>query len=187
VKDVEYIEDTRGLITKKIKPNFKVLGKKYGKQMKEISAAFAAISQDQITEIETGELFRMELPGGIVEITPADVEITSEDMPGWLVASEGKLTVALDITITDSLRREGVARELVNRIQNLRKDSGFEVTDKIMITLESRQEIEDALCEYKDYICSQTLAKGLTAVPGFAEGEQIEWEEGTLTIAVEKI
>lgn len=187
VKEVEYIMDTRGLITKKIKPNFKILGKKYGKQMKEISNAFAIFTQEQILEIESNDIYKVDLPGGVVEITPLDVEITSEDMPGWLVASEGKLTVALDITITNELSREGVARELVNRIQNLRKDSNFEVIDKIIITIESKPEIIDALEEYKEYICGQTLAKELNLVDGLKSGFEIEWDEDTLHIALEKL
>lgn len=187
VKEVEYIMDTGGLITKKIKPNFKVLGKKYGKQMKEISKAFATFTQEQIIEVESSDLYKLELPSGIVELTPLDVEVTSEDMPGWLVASEGKLTVALDITITDELSREGVARELVNRIQNLRKESNFEVTDKIVILLESKPEIEAALKEYKKYICGQTLANQLTLVDGLDRGFEIEWEGGTLHILLERV
>ena len=187
VKEVEYIIDTAGLITKKIKPNFKLLGKKYGKQMKEISKAFATFTQEQITEIESNNIYKLQLPSGLVEITPLDVDITSEDMPGWLVASEGKLTVALDITITDKLAREGVARELVNRIQNLRKDSNFEVTDKIIVSLEYKPEIEHALKEYKEYICGQTLANELTLVQGLKAGFEIEWNQGTLHIALDRV
>lgn len=187
VKEVEYILDTQGLITKRIKPNFKLLGKKYGKQMKEISNAFATFTQEQIQEIESSDIYKLNLAGGIVEITSLDVEITSEDMPGWLVASEGKLTVALDITITDELSREGIARELVNRIQNLRKDSQFEVTDKITVLIESKPEIKDALNEYKEYICGQTLANELTLVEGLKDGFEIEWEEKTLHIVLERV
>ncbi|MPN00709.1 Isoleucine--tRNA ligase [bioreactor metagenome] len=187
VKEVEYIMDTIGLVTKRIKPNFKVLGKRYGKQMKEISAAFASFTQEQIAEIESSELYKLELPGGVVEITAQDVEITSEDMPGWLVASEGKLTVAMDITITPELRREGTARELVNRIQNMRKDTGLEVTDKISITIESKPEIEDSLTGFREYVCSQTLARELITVPGFTGGLSIEWDDETLNIEIKKV
>jgi isoleucyl-tRNA synthetase len=187
VKEVEYIHDTKGLITKKIKPNFKVLGKRYTKQMKEISNAFANFTQEEIFEIESSENYQIQLSEGVVEITPLDVEITSEDMPGWLVASEGKLTLALDITITDELRREGVARELVNRIQNLRKDSSFEVTDKIRIELESREEIEDTLTVYKDYICNQTLASELIINNNIEGGNEIEWDEGVLMIKLVRL
>ena len=187
VKEVEYIMDTIGLVTKRIKPNFKVLGKRYGKQMKEISAAFASFTQEQIAEIERSEFYKLDMPGGVVEITAQDVEITSEDMPGWLVASEGKLTVAMDITITPELRREGTARELVNRIQNMRKDTGLEVTDKISITLESKPEIEDSLTGFREYVCSQTLARELITVPGYKGGLSIEWDDETLNIEIKKV
>lgn len=187
VKNVDYIEDTAGLITKKIKPNFKIMGKKYGKQMKQIAALFPKLTQEQIQEIENSEKYILNLEGGEIEITPGDVEITSEDMPGWLVASEGKLTVALDITITDDLRREGVARELVNRIQNLRKESNFEVTDKIRIVLERRPEIEEAMQDYRDYVCSQTLGVDLTLSDILKDSSEIEWDEGTLKVSLTKI
>ncbi len=182
VKEVEFIMDTKGLITKKIKPNFKVLGKKYGKQMKEISAAFSNFTQDDILEIESSDKYMINLPTGDVEIFPQDVEITSEDMPGWLVSTEGKLTVALDITITEELRREGVARELVNRVQNLRKDSGFEVTDKIDILIEPNSDIEVTLQDFADYICNQTLAVSInidSSVSDNPDSMSTEWgEEG---------
>ncbi|MDP3435611.1 MAG: DUF5915 domain-containing protein, partial [Bacteroidales bacterium] len=169
------------------KPNFKVLGKRYTKQMKEISNAFANFTQEEIFEIESSESYKIHLSEGVVEITPQDVEITSEDMPGWLVASEGKLTLALDITITDELRREGVARELVNRIQNLRKDSNFDVTDKIRIELESREEIVDTLTVYKEYICNQTLASELIINNNIEGGNDIEWDEGVLKIKLVRL
>jgi isoleucyl-tRNA synthetase len=187
VKDVEYILNTKGLITKRIKPNFKVLGKKYGKQMKEISNAFTNFTQEQISEIEERGRYTLALESGDVVITTEDAEISSEDMPGWLVASEGKLTVALDVTITDSLRREGVARELVNRIQNLRKDSKFEVTDKIEIVLERRDEIEDAMNYYKDYICTQTLAAEILLSDSVDGGADIEWDDTFLKIKISRI
>jgi isoleucyl-tRNA synthetase len=185
VKDVEYIDDTTGIIIKKIKPNFKTLGKKYGKQMKEISAEFANFTQEQISVLESSEEYRLKLPSGNVELTQEDFEIISEDMPGWLVAVDGKLTVALDITVTDELRREGVARELVNRIQNLRKENKFEVTDKVIVYIQPLEEIAEALKYYKEYICNQTLAKDLILDPN-VDGSEIEWEEGTLKIKAER-
>jgi isoleucyl-tRNA synthetase len=187
VKEVEYIHDTRGLITKKIKPNFKTLGKKYGKQMKEISNAFVNFTQEQIEEIEDRENYVMTLISGDVVLQKEDVEITSEDMPGWLVAVDGKLTLALDIVVSDELRREGVARELVNRIQNLRKDSKFEVTDKINVTIQKTDEIEEALLDYTDYICNQTLALNIQVKENIAGAVSIEWDETTLDIKVEKV
>lgn len=187
VKEIEYILDTLGLITKKIKPNFKTLGKKYGKQMKEISAAFAEFTQQQILDIESSAEYKLALAGGEVILAPEDYEINSEDMPGWLVAVDGKLTIALDITVSDDLRREGVARELVNRIQNLRKDCKFEVTDKITIEVQSTPEIEDALGMFADYICNQTLGVKITTSANIQNPMTIEWEEGELNIRIERI
>jgi len=192
VKEVKFIHDTEGIITKKIKPNFKTLGKRYGKQMKEIAAAFGSFSSHQITEIEKAELeareYIVSLPSGDVALQAGDYEISSEDMPGWLVASEGKLTVALDITITDELRNEGVARELINRIQNLRKDSGFEVTDKISVVIESKPEVEASLGAYRDYVCSQTLAVSMDSVEDLAEGSDVEWiNDDMIKIALTKV
>ncbi len=158
VKEIELIEKTAGLITKRIKPNFKTLGPKYGKWMKQISALTADFTQEQIAEIESSQEYVLDLGGERITVTPADFEITSEDMPGWLVASEGRLTVALDITLTDELRAEGVARELINRIQNIRKDSGFEVTDKIRIQVEDKQAAHPAMA-YAGYIAAQTQAE----------------------------
>src|SRR5574344_821409 len=194
VKEIEYITDTEGLITKKIKPMFRTLGKKYGKQMKDISAAFANFTQKEISEIErsagpdkTGA-YTMHLASGDVVLESSDYEITSEDMPGWLVATEGALTVALDINVTEDLKKEGVARELVNRIQNLRKDSGFEVTDRIYVTVENKKEIAESLEKFSDYVCSQTLAKKISLADEIAGSADIEWDEsGTIKIKVEKI
>jgi isoleucyl-tRNA synthetase len=187
VKDVEYIHDTKGLITKKIKPNFKTLGKKYGKLMKEISDAFTGFTQDQISEIELTAAYNLVLASGSVEISTEDYEISSEDMPGWLVATEGKLTIALDITVDEELKREGVARELVNRIQNLRKDCKFDVTDKIKVLVENREEIVDSLTKYADYICNQTLSVKIDAVAQIDGAAEIEWDDETIKIKVEKI
>ena len=192
VKQIEFITDTEGLITKKIKPMFKTLGKKYGRQMKEISSAFANFTQKDISAIERSEEYTLSLPSGDVVLQKGDYEISSEDMPGWLVATEGALTLALDIQITDDLRREGTARELVNRIQNLRKDSGFEVTDRISVTVEAKEDVVRSLegeNNFSDYVCAQTLANSLViAQPSEMEGaEEVEWEDGkTLKIKVER-
>ena len=158
VKEMEFLTDTTGILVKKIKPNFKTLGPRYGKQMKEISAAVAEFSQQDIATFEREGKYSLSLASGQVDMTLEDVEITSEDIPGWLVASEGSLTVALDITVTEELKREGIARELINRIQNIRKESNFDVTDKIKITLEEHSAIEGAITDFKDYIAAQTLA-----------------------------
>lgn len=194
VKEAEFISETAGLITKKIKPNFKTLGKIYGKQMKEIAAAFATLSQEVIAGIEASELgdagYILSCPSGDVTLHKGDYEIASEDMPGWLVASDGPLTVALDVTITEELKREGTARELINRIQNLRKDSGFEVTDKIDVDIYASgadyDEIAAALASFGEYVKAQTLAlsAAVYAEEAPANALEVEWNDGSIRIAV---
>lgn len=164
IKDVEYITDTTGVLVKKIKPNFKTLGPKYGKLMKQISKAVAQMSQDDIMEFERNESYELNVDTERINLTLDDVEITSEDIPGWLVANDGKLTVALDINVTDELREEGIAREFINRIQNLRKDSNFEVTDKIKVQIQKHDLINQAIEKFSDYISAQTLAKSIDLV-----------------------
>ncbi|MFI3323815.1 MAG: isoleucine--tRNA ligase [Rikenellaceae bacterium] len=188
VKEIELLEQTTGLITKRIKPNFKTLGPKYGKYMKQIAALAATFSQERIAEIEASEQITLDMGAEQITVTPADFEITSEDMPGWLVASEGKLTVALDITITDALKAEGVARELVNRIQNIRKESGFEVTDKIRVEIQQLPLVEAALEQYAQYIASQTLSLSVvgSAAPQGSFVVDSEIDEQALVIAVTK-
>lgn len=194
VKEIEFLHDTTGIITKKIKPNFKTLGKAYGKRMKEIAAAFGTLSQEQIALIERAEAeYVLHLPGGDVTLAKGDYEISSEDMPGWLVATEGTLTIALDIVQTPELLREGVARELIHPVQNLRKESGFEVTDRIDTVIyadgAAYDEIKDALSEYSEYVAAQTLSLSLSlkrlgeAPSGVAE---VEWGDGAIRIFVEK-
>lgn len=173
VKQIEYIEDVTGIITKKVKPNFKTLGKKYGKYMKTISAAVASFSQEQIAQIEREGVYDMIVDGDVLPMLLEDFEITSEDMPGWLVATEGKLTIALDINVTPELKAEGVAREFVNRIQNLRKDSGFEVTDKIRVVIAAHPKTDAAIEKFAEYIASQTLA---VSVEICAEKQEVDVE-----------
>ena len=188
VKDIELITDTTGIITKRIKPNFKTLGAKCGKYMKQVAALVASFSQEQIAAVEANAETILKVEDMEFVTTAADFEITSEDMPGWLVASEGKLTVALDITITDELRREGVARELVNRIQNIRKESGFEVTDKIRVEIEATELTTPAIESFAEYIGGQTLAVEVKAVASPA-GEFVvtsDIDEAPLKIAVTK-
>lgn len=187
VKELEYLHETTGILVKKIKPNFKTLGPRYGKQMKDISAAVGAFTQEDIAQVERDQKYTLNLASGVVEMTIEDVEITSEDIPGWLVASEGKLTIALDITITDELRQEGIARELINRIQNIRKDSNFDVTDKVIISLQKHAEIADAVTNYKDYIAGQTLANDIILVDNITNGVEIDLDnELILKIDVQK-
>ncbi len=158
VKEVELITDTTGLITKRIKLNFKNFCSRYAKLAKPMAALVATFSQEQIAAIEAAEQTTLEVAGESVVVTPADFDITSEDMPGWLVASEGKLTVALDVTVTEELRKEGLARELVNRIQNIRKESGFEVTDRIKVEIEKKEMLVGAIEAFGGFIAQQTLA-----------------------------
>ena len=165
VKEVEYIDDTAGVLVKKIKPNFKVLGPKYGKMMKEISSAVGAMSQHDIAAFEAAGRASLSINGTMVDLTMEDVEIISEDIPGWQVANEGKLTVALDVTVTEELRNEGIAREFVNRIQNIRKESGFDVTDKITVLIEDHDFIHEAIGLHAAYIGSQCLATSVTVAP----------------------
>ena len=194
VKEAEFISDTTGLITKKIKPNFKTLGKIYGKQMKEIAAAFGTLSQEVITAIQASEAsgtgYVLSLPSGDVTLNVGDYEISSEDMPGWLVATEGAMTIALDVTITEALKQEGVARELINRIQNLRKSNGFDVTDKVDVKIfadgEAYAEIVASLANFAEYVGSQTLALSVVAAEISEAGDapEVEWNEGVIKIAV---
>lgn len=188
VKAIEYIEDTVGIMTKKIKPNFKTLGPRYSKQMKGISAAVAAFTQSDIADLERSERWSAEIDGVLIEATMEDFDITTEDMPGWLVATEGKLTVALDITLTESLRREGYARELVNRIQNIRKDSDFEVTDKISVRILRNADVEGAVSDYGTYIAAQTLADKITVVNEITpNATELDIDETIVKIIVEKV
>lgn len=158
VKEMELLRETSGILVKKIKPDFKILGPKFGKSMKVVAAAITAMTQENIKAIEATGSFTVNAENQMFEILLSDVEILSEDIPGWLVSNEGAITVALDINITDALKSEGVARELVNRIQNIRKESGFEVTDKINIEIERQEIIDEAVVSHKSYIGSQTLA-----------------------------
>ncbi len=190
VKELEYLEDTAGVLVKSIKPNFKTLGPKYGKIMKQIAAAVNQFTQDEINEFEKNEGVTLTIEGQEVILDGNDAEITTQDIPGWLVITEKGITVALDITISPQLREEGIAREFVNRIQNLRKDSGLEVTDKIHLKILSHNEINNAVNNNKDYICSETLAGKLDLVEELKqnEGLTVELEENISTvISIEKL
>ena len=189
IKELQIVtnENSTVKLVKRIKPNFKTLGKKYGKQMKEIAAAIAALTQDRIADIETRGQIVLPLPSGEVEVELADVEIATEDMPGWLVANEGNLTVALDIEVTDELRQEGIARELVNRIQNLRKSNGYEITDKIAVTIESNDEVNTAVANFKDYIAAQVLAQSLIVADKVENPIALDFEDFVVNISIEKV
>ena len=189
IKDIELLSDTTGIITKRIKLNFKNFCQRYAKLAKQMAAMAATFTQEQIAAIESSAETTLDLGGETVVVTPADFEITSEDMPGWLVASEGKLTVALDITLTDELRREGVARELINRIQNIRKESGFEVTDKIRVEIEQKEIVAGAIEQFAAYIASQTLAVEVktSAEPAGSVVVDSDVDEEPLKIAVTRL
>ena len=159
VKEIEYITDTTGVLVKKIKPNFKTLGPKYGKYMKQISTLIAAMEQSDIFDFEKNGRYQLNIGNESIDLSLEDVEILSEDIPGWLVANEGHLTVALDINVTKELKEEGIARELINRIQNLRKESNFDVTDKITLAIGRHKEINEAVENFSQYIASQVLAE----------------------------
>lgn len=188
IKELEVISPDANMenLVKRIKPNFKVLGKKYGKQMKEIALALASFTKEQINEIEKKGEYNLSLVSGDVQLNQEDVEIFTEDMPGWLVANEGKLTVALDITVTDELLREGIARELVNRIQNIRKSNGYEITDKISIEIEKREEINESVKEYSNYIALQTLAEEITLVDKIENPIELDFDDYNVSIMVQK-
>ena len=186
VKDIKFVDGAAGVLVKKVKCDFKKMGPKFGKQMKAVAAAVAEMSQEAITELEKHGSYTLQLDGVDVVVEAADVEIFSEDIPGWLVANEGKLTVALDVTVTEELRREGIARELVNRIQNIRKSSGLEITDKIKITLSKNQQTDDAVNEYKDYICNQVLGTSLTLTDEVENGTELNFDDFSLYVSVVK-
>jgi isoleucyl-tRNA synthetase len=159
IKELVFLKDTTGIVTKSVKANFKVLGKKLGKNMKIVSQFLAELTQDEIGKLEKSGFVDINTEESIIKITIDEVEILSTDMPGWLVATEGKITIALDITITEELKEEGLARELINKIQNFRKDNNFEVTDKIIISINCNEELKKAIKNYNDYISTQTLTE----------------------------
>jgi isoleucyl-tRNA synthetase len=183
IKAIEYLSDTSDIIVKKIKPNFKVLGPRYGKAMKMISEAIGEMTQEEILEFEKKGVHTIHADNKAVELKPEDVEILSEDISGWLVANDGTLTIALDITITDDLRYEGIAREFINRIQNYRKESGLDVTDKILIEIQRHQAIDEAIFKHSEYICAQTLAKEiqLTEQLDKSSSKLVELDEDIIT------
>jgi isoleucyl-tRNA synthetase len=189
VKEIELITDTTGLITKRIRPNFKTLGKRYGAQMKAIAALVGEFTQEQIAALELAGNIELTVDNQSLTLVREDFEITSEDMPGWLVATEGPLTVALDITLTDELRREGTARELVNRIQNLRKESGLEVTDKIAVQIEALPFIVESVADQAKYIASQVLARSVETVakPAGTFVQTVEIDEQNVVLGITKL
>ena len=185
VKELEFVEGD-GILVKKIKCNFRTLGKKFGKLMKSVNVAVTAMSQEQIAELEKNGAITLPVEGTDALIELADVEIFSEDVPGWTVANEGALTVALDVEVTDDLRREGIAREIVKKIQAIRKDSGFEITDRIAVTLSSNEASDAAVEQFHEYICNQVLADTLVVDTALVSGDDIELDGGTIKVTVAK-
>jgi isoleucyl-tRNA synthetase len=189
VKEIEYLTETAGILVKKIKPNFKTLGPRFGKLMKPIAAAISALSPEQIGKMEQEESLKLTVEGESVEITLHDVEISTEDIPGWLISSAGNLTVALDINITDELKQEGLARELINRIQNIRKERDYEVTDKIRVQVEKLNYLDSAIDNNLSYICAEILAESLILVDKIEDMDKVNvelTEEFSTYILVEK-
>ena len=188
IKELEIVtsDNTSISLVKRIKPNFKTLGKKFGKQMKEIASVIATFSQEDISRIEKDGNYTLNLNDGPIVIEISDVEIATEDMPGWLVANEGTLTIALDVTVTEHLRREGVARELINRIQNIRKDNGYEITDKIVVKIEALDQINDAVKEFSQYIAQQTLATEISVVDKLDNPIELDFDDYKVNIFVSK-
>ncbi len=178
VKELELLTDTTGVLVKKIKPNFKTIGKKYGRQMKAIISLVNQFTQEDIANAEQNNGWKGEVDGVEIELDLNDFAISTDDIPGWLITTEGNLTVALDVTISKELKDEGIAREFVNRIQNLRKESGLEVIDKINLTILSNELINDAVKKNLDYICSETLANSLTIVDEITSPFEFEIEKG---------
>ncbi|MDP5096226.1 MAG: isoleucine--tRNA ligase [Flavobacterium sp.] len=186
VKEIELLDDASGILVKQIKPNFKALGPRFGKDMGLISKEIQGFNQEQIAELERkGELV-IDLSGKSITLSLEDVEISSQDIEGWLVANSNGITVALDITISDELRKEGIARELINRIQNIRKDSGFEVTDKIVVKMENNPQVEEAVLANESYIKSETLTETLIFVPVLENGTEIEFDDIKTSILISK-
>ncbi|PJE45837.1 MAG: isoleucine--tRNA ligase [Sediminibacterium sp.] len=186
VKEMEYITATQGIISKKIKANFKTLGAKLGASMKEAASVIAGFSQDQIAALEGAGSIELSLSAGQFMIELVDVEITAEDIPGWSVASKGKMTVALDITLSEALKQEGDAREFVNRIQNIRKESGFDLTDRIFVELPEGTPLMPSIVKFNDYICREILADAIEWVPDLVSGTPIEVNDIALTVVVNK-
>ncbi|HEX8676251.1 MAG TPA: class I tRNA ligase family protein, partial [Segetibacter sp.] len=186
VKEIEYITETEGFINKKIKPNFTALGKKLGPKMKAVSAALANLTQHDISAFEKQGNFILQINGQPLTLDLTEVEIFAEDIPGWSVASKSSLTVALDITVSEELRKEGEAREFVNRIQNLRKDSGFEITDRININIVENERLVSSINDFKNYICAEILADSINFVPKILNGTEIEINDIPLQVSVMK-
>ena len=187
IKEIQILDDASEILIKQIKPNFKTLGPKFGKDMRLVAAEIQKFNQEDINKIEKDKHISIEVNGKNIILEVSDVEISSKDIEGWLVANEGLLTVALDVTISEELRKEGVARELVNRIQNARKDTGLEVTDKIKLTILNFENLQQSISDNKEYIMSETLTKELVFVDELSNGTEIEFDTIKSRILIEKM
>ena len=187
VKGIKFVSNEDGVLVKRVKPDFKKLGPKFGPVMKQLSKLIAGMSQKEIVEYENNGSFTFDIDGQAVTIMAEDAEVYSEDIPGWLVANSGKLTVALDITVTEELKREGVAREIVNRIQNLRKGKNFEITDRISVKVACSESTAAAITDFKSYISKQVRATEVAIVPSLEDGEEVMLDDEALKIQVEKM
>jgi isoleucyl-tRNA synthetase len=186
VKEIKYLDADNDFIQKKIKPNFVALGKKLGPKMKVVSSSLAQFTQTDIAQLEKEGQYNLSIDGEPVTLQITDVEISSEDIPGWTVASKGPLTVALDVTITPELQAEGNAREFINRIQKIRKDNGFELTDRINVIVAAPNGMKDSLAMFNSYICAEILADKLEIVPEIQDGTKIELNDVSLNVIVSK-
>jgi isoleucyl-tRNA synthetase len=184
VKEINYITETEGVISKKLKPNFKLLGAKLGTKMKQASAVITALSQAQITQLEKDGVLNLDIDGDTIPLLVSEVEIIAEDIPGWSVAVKNALTVALDITLSEPLLKEGNARELVNRVQNIRKEANFELTDKILLRIVDNTNLKDSINEFSDYICREILALEIDWVSSLEDGVDVEINDQKLRISV---
>jgi len=186
IKEVHYLSDTDGFIKKKIKPNFVALGKRLGPKMKAVSAALGEFSQEDISKLQKEGQYNLLIPNEAVILSINEVEITSEDIPGWVVAGKDTLTVALDVTVTHELAREGDAREFVNRIQKIRKDNGYDLTDRILVKVADSPALKESLTRFNEYICTEILADSIELVEELANGTEIEVNDILLKVFVTK-
>ena len=183
VKELRFVEGA-GILVKKVKCNFRTMGKKFGKLMKGVAAQMDALTQEQIAELEGNGTLAINVDGNSLTVEVADVDIISEDIPGWLVSNEGALTVALEVELTEELRNEGMAREIINRVQNIRKESGFEITDRINITLAPNAEVEKSVNAFGEYVKTQVLADAIIIAPN--DGAEVAFDDFKLNIKVTK-
>jgi len=186
IKELAYLTDTDGFIKKKIKPDFQALGKKLGPKMKAVSAALSAFTQEDILKLEKDGSYTLLIDNEPLILQIDEVEITSEDIPGWTVANKGILTVALDVTVTQELKNEGNARELVNKIQRIRKENGYELTDRIKVQVSGQESLNQSITQFNDYICAEILADKLELVPEIPGGTEIDVNDILLKVFVTK-